>query len=128
MPKRKKAAASSGGPKKAEMIRDFIQANGGPGVVRNTQVVEGLAAQGVEVKPSQVSSIMKTLKGGTGGRKKSAKKKAGRPPRKKAATRAAAPAGGLTEDQLFETKKLVTELGGVEAVRHALDTLAKLQA
>jgi hypothetical protein len=127
MAKKKKAAASSGGPKKAEMIRDFIQANGGPGVVRNTQVVEGLAAQGVEVKPSQVSSIMKTLKGGTGGRKKSAKK-AGRPPRKKVAARAAAPSGGLTEDQLFETKKLVTELGGVDAVRHALETLAKLQA
>ncbi len=129
MPKRKKAA---GGPKKSDQIRDFIQAHGGPDAMRNTDVVNGLKAAGVHVNASHVSNIMKDLKGGvTAPKVKKSKKKSGkRPGRPRKAPAAAATTSrgaSLSEAHLLETKKLVKELGGFDAVRRALDTLSKLQ-
>lgn len=84
--------------------------------------MEALAAKGVEVSAGLASNVKYTSGPGgkrkKRGRKKAAGRKRGRP---------AASSSALSVDDLIESKKLAQELGGIDAARKALDTLATLQ-
>ena len=101
-----------------------------------TEVLASLKRQGIQVSRSLVSQVRKKLGLTQSGRatKKAAKKKAKRKAAKKkvaspktAAARATAKAQIITADDLYEAKKLVDELGGIERVREALDAIERLR-
>jgi hypothetical protein len=115
---------------KSKAVRDYLGKNPQAGP---KQIVEGLAAQGIEVSRA-LASVVKYK---PGPKKRAAKKrtkkraarKAGRPARARAGV-AAAPKGKanrLTADDLFEAKRLVDSLGGIDEARRALEALEQLR-
>lgn len=115
----KKAAAATNGAaetSKADSIRHVAQ--GLPKPIRPRDVVAALNEQGISVSPAQVSQVLKSM-----GLKR---RRRGRRPAAMAG-RAATPMGEmLTLENLLAAKKLVTQLGSIEAAKHAVDALAKL--
>ncbi len=99
---------------KTQAIRDYVAANPDQGP---KDIVAGLKAQGMTVKPGLVSAV----KYGKKGRKRSA----GRPSVRAAARRSSN--GSVTVEQLIEVKKLADSLGGADHVRSALDALDQLR-
>lgn len=121
--RKKKAAATKTAPKasgghgeKAEAIRAAAKSIGGK--VRPRDVISMLAEQGIEVSSAQVSTTLKKM----GMRKTKRGRKPGRP----AASARAAVSGSISIDDLIAAKKLVEQLGSVEAASQALSALAKL--
>lgn len=121
--RKKKAATTKAAPKasgergeKAEAIR--AAARSIKGKVRPRDVIAMLAEQGIEVSSAQVSTTLKAM----GMRKTGRGRKPGRP----AATARAAHSGTISIDDLIAAKKLVEQLGSVEAASQALSALAKL--
>lgn len=105
--------AASGGSK-SQAIRDYLAKNPG---ASPKQIVQDLKDQGVEVSMG-LANVVKYSSGRKGRRKKV---KRGRPAGSRAST-----SGGLTMEQLIETKRIVDKLGGTAEVRRALDVLDKL--
>lgn len=116
----KKRAAREAG--KSQAVRDYLDKNPDAGP---KQVVEGLAAQGINVSRALVGIVK--YRSGPKRRKATRKKKV----RRKVKTRAAAPtstrANHLTADDLFEAKKLADSLGGIDEARRALEALEQLR-
>ena len=114
------ARRAKGEVNKAESIRAYKLKN--PNAT-NKEVVEALAAQGIEITSQHVSNTMSRVPGGVKKRRRRRKKKmaAAAAPRKtrKSASPDYAP--------LLEAKAFVDKAGSVEAARRALDVLAKLQ-
>lgn len=115
-----KATSKNGAAKhgnKAEAIR---QAAGSLGkTVRPKDVIAMLAKQGITVSSAQVSTTLKRM-GMT-------KVRRGRKPGAVAtAARAASRSDSISIHDLIAAKKLVTQLGSVEAATQALSALAKL--
>jgi hypothetical protein len=98
---------------KTQAIKDYLATNPEQGP---KDVVAGLKAQGVTVKPGLVSSIKYGKKG---------KRSARRPSMRVAARHTKN--GAVTVEQLLEVKKLADSIGGAEQVRSALDALEQLR-
>jgi hypothetical protein len=104
-------AASSNGTNKAEQIRQVAKSLGGK--VRPRDIVAKLGDQGVTVSAAQVSGVLAAM-----GMKR---RRRGRRPAVVETV-----ASTLTLESLLAAKKLVQQLGGVEAAKTAVDALAKL--
>ena len=111
----------------SQAIRDYFkehpQATG-------AEVVEGLKAQGIEIRPGLVSNVKYNMKA----KKKARRKlKAAAVKEHVAAPHAAAARPGrpakakISGEDLLKAKKLVDQMGGVEHARQALDLLGQLQ-
>jgi arginine repressor len=123
MGRKKKAATAKAVPKaggergeKAEAIRAAARSIGGK--VRPRDVIAMLAEQGIKVSSAQVSTTLRKM----GMRKTKRGRKPGRP----AASARAAHSGSISIDDLIAAKKLVEQLGSIEAASQALSALAKL--
>jgi hypothetical protein len=103
---------SAGGVNKSEEIRTFLRENQG---AATGDVVTALAARGIEVSAGLVSNIKYTSSKKKPGRRK--KGGPGRPPAQESVSISA----------LLGAKKLVNEVGSVDAARKALDSLEKAQ-
>ncbi len=99
---------------KSAAIRETIEKLGGQDAAPKA-VVEALAGQGLKVGTGLVSNIKTAMK------KKG--KKRGRPPGRKPSTNGEA----ISLHGLIAAKKLVDQLGSVDAAKSAIDALAKLQ-
>jgi arginine repressor len=119
-PKASATPASSNGSaetSKAERIRQVAQGMKKP--VRPRDVIAVLAAEGIAVSSAQVSTTLRAM----GMRRR----RRGRTPAGAASGRAAMSTfATLSLDSLLAAKKLVTQLGSVEAAKSAVDALAKL--
>lgn len=106
---------------KSQAVRDYLGKNPDAGP---DQIVEDLKAQGTDVSRS-LASVVKY--------KSRTKRKAARKTkvRRKRRARGAAPrttrTNRLTADNLFEAKRLVDSLGGIDEARRALEALEQLQ-
>jgi arginine repressor len=101
---------------KAEAIRQAAGSLGGK--VRPRDVIAMLKEQGIEVSSAQVSTTLKAM----GMRKV----RRGRKPGAVSASRATKGSTSITIEDLIAAKKLVAQLGSIEAATHALSALAKL--
>ena len=103
-------ARRAGGPSKSKAIREYKAAHKAAGP---TAIAAALSSEGVKVSPQFVSTVLSNA------RRKGRKGKGGR--------RGGRPAGGGGSlRQLLAAKRLAAKLGGIDAARQALDTLAKL--
>jgi hypothetical protein len=113
----RKARRVMAGLSMSDSIRQYISkhSNAGP-----KDIQAGLKAEGIKVKLGLISAV-----------KYSKAKKAGKKRKMRASVVHAAARrtskNGVTVEQLIEVKRLADSLGGAEAVRQALDTLAQLQ-
>ena len=103
---------SSNGASKSEQIRQVAREMGR--IVRPRDVIQTLEQRGVTVTSGQVSTVLASM----------GKKRRGRRGRRPAVV--ATVASTLTLDSLLAAKKLVDQLGSVEAAKTAVDALAKL--
>jgi hypothetical protein len=106
----------SAGTTKAERIRQIAQGMGKR--VRPRDVIATLAAEGVEVSSAQVSTVLR----GMGMRRRRGRKPAGAAPSRPVISTSEL----LSLDSLLAAKKLVNQLGSVEAAKQAVDALVKL--
>jgi len=122
-------AKKTSGPNKSQAIRAYYEANP---EAKPKQVVEALAAQGVDVTAAFVSTIKSTSVNKSA---KPAKAKRGpkaattsvKAPKAAAAKPAAAKAsGGVSIDSLIKAKSLVRDLGGIDNALSALAALKRL--
>jgi len=97
---------------KTQAIRDYVAANPEQGP---KDIVAGLKAQGMTVKPGLVSAV----KYGKKNRKRA------RPSVRVAARHTKN--GSVTVEQLIEVKRLADSIGGTDHVRSALDALEQLR-
>ncbi len=105
-------AKKRGGTNLSEEIRSYVKANPNS---KPKAISEGLAAAGVKVTPTYISTILSNERRKSGKSKRRGRKP-GRPAGKK---------GDLFAN-LLQAKKLVDKLGGIDAAREAIDTLAKI--
>ena len=105
-------AKKRGGTNLSEEIRNYVKANSN---AKPKAISEGLASAGVKVTPTYVSTILSNERRKSGKSKRRGRKP-GRPAGKK---------GDLFAN-LLQAKKLVDKLGGIDAARQAIDTLAKI--
>jgi hypothetical protein len=103
---------------KTQAIRDYLATNPKAGP---KDVVAGLQAQGMAVKPGLVSAIKY---GKQRGKPKPGRR--GRAPAMSAAARHTSN-GDLTVDLLVEVRQFVSKVGDVSTVRKALDVLDMLR-
>ena len=112
---------SAGGVNKSQAIKDYLNANTN---AAPKAVVEALAAQGIEVSSQLVSNVKTSLgkKGRRGGRR-------GRRPGRVAAAGGGRASGGgsLSVQNLLDAKRVVEQVGSIDAVRKALDALESLK-
>lgn len=115
MAKRRAYRRRSGGPNKAQAIRDILNSSGMQTPTKD--VVKTLSDQGIVVSAAHVSNIKAQLRKGGG---KSGANGAGRRGRK--------PAGDqVSVAALMEAKRLADRLGGIEQARAIFDALSRLQ-
>ena len=101
---------------KSQAIREMIESMGGQDAAPKA-VVEALAGKGLKVATGLVSNIKFAMKKGKKGRKR------GRPPGRKPSANGVA----ISLGNLLAAKKLVEQLGSIEAAASAVAVLAKLQ-
>lgn len=112
------AAAASAGTSKAERIREVAQNMDKP--VRPRDVIATLASEGVSVSSAQVSGVLRSM--GMRRRRPGRRPAAAGSPR----TTMRSTSEKLSLDNLLAAKRLVNQLGGIEAAKQAVDALAKL--
>ena len=105
-------ARKRGGVNLSAEIRKYVEANP---KAKPKAISEGLAAAGVKVTPTYVSTILSNER-----RKSGKRKRRGRGPGRPAGRK------GDVFANLLQAKKLVDKLGGIDAARSAIDTLAKI--
>jgi hypothetical protein len=112
MAKRRAYRRRSGGPNKAQAIRDILNASGKQTPTKD--VVKALGEQGIVVSAAHVSNIKAQLRraGGTNG--------AGRRGRRPAAD-------SVSIAALMEAKRMADRLGGIEQARAVFEALSRLQ-
>jgi hypothetical protein len=113
---RKKGA----GLNKSQAIREHLAKNPD---ASPKQIVEALAANGLQVTEGLASNVKytsrhKVRRGAVAGRRRG--RPPGRPPGR-------SNGGGITAQDLLALKQVVDGMGGVEAVRRALDMLEQLR-
>lgn len=99
---------------KTQAIRDYLSAN--PDANPHA-IVAGLKATGITVKLTLANSVKY---------KKRSKARKGRAPAVHAAARKLS-AEAVTVEQLIEVKRLADSLGGIAAVRHAINALEQFR-
>lgn len=99
---------------KAQAIRDTFAKLGKK--AKPSQVIADLKTQGIKASYSQVSTIRKKVF-----------KRGRKPGSKTVASAASMSSESISMDHLIEAKKLAEKLGGIDAARHALSALSKLQ-
>lgn len=107
------AKKAKNGPNKSLEIRNYKTANPS---ASPKEIAEALTKTGLSVSPQFVSTVLSNAK------KKGAK--VGKRGRKPGRPAAASKTGDL--QQLIQAKKLVDELGGIDAARAAVNALAQL--
>jgi arginine repressor len=113
------AGTTAGGASKAERIRQAAQNMDKP--VRPRDVIAALAGDGVSVSSAQVSGVLRSMGMRRRGRGRRAAAAAGSP---RVTTRSTSEK--LSLDNLLAAKRLVNQLGGIEAAKQAVDALARL--
>ena len=98
------------GPNLSAEIRKYVEANP---TAKPKAISEALAAQGIKVSPTYVSTILSN-----------ARRKAGKLKRRGRRGRGAVQGDVLAN--LVLAKKLSDKMGGIDQARAALDTLAKI--
>lgn len=107
----------SAGTTKAERIRQVAQSMDQP--VRPRDVIAALAEEGIAASSAQVSAVLRRM-----GMKR---RRRGRKPARAGSTRTvASTTTTLSLENLLAAKKLVNQLGSVEAAKQAVDALVKL--
>lgn len=109
----KKKATS--GVNRSQAIRDYLEIE--PEATPK-KIVSALAEQGVEVSEGLASNVKYTSQA----KQRGGWKKVGRGRR----GRRGAAAGAISASDLFEAKRLVDEVGGIDEARKALDALEQL--
>lgn len=99
---------------KTQAIREYIAAHPDQGP---KDIVAGLKAAGMTVKPGLVSAV----KYGKKDRKRS------RRPSLRVAARRTSSNGSITVEQLLSVKNIADAIGGIDHLRSALDTLDRLR-
>jgi hypothetical protein len=107
------AKKAQGGTNKSLAIRNYKAANP---TASPKEIAEALGKQGTSVSAQFVSTVLSNAKKKTG--------KGSKPGRKPSHPAAAASGGNF--QHLIEAKKLVEQVGGVEAARAAINALAKI--
>jgi hypothetical protein len=113
---------SRGGVNKSQAIREYLANN--PNAPPK-DVAEALRAQGIRVS-SQLVSNVKTMRG-TRGRRAGRPAAAGRGAGRRGARRGRAGADSISVQNLLDAKRVIEQVGSVEAVRKALDALESLR-
>ena len=103
---------------KAERIRDVARNMDKP--VRPRDVVAALASEGVSVSSAQVSGVLRSM----GMRRRGRGRRPAAAGSSRATTRSTSEK--LSLDNLLAAKRLVNQLGGIEAAKQAVDALARL--
>lgn len=124
MPKRKQPGKSASRVSKAQAIREYKKSN--PNAMPKA-IAEEMKKHGLNCTPQYVSMIL------SNDRRKGGKptRKPGRPAgsTNAASTRAKATGGAkLSVEDLLLAKKFISELGGVEKAKSAVDALEKLSS
>ena len=105
---------------RSQAIRDYLQQHPGASV---HEIMEGLKKSGIEVGKGLVSNVKYTRRatsqGGPG--------RQGRQGSSSRAGRTGSSGGELTANDLIEAKKVVDQIGSIEAARRALAALEQLQ-
>ncbi len=101
---------------RSQAIRDYLAVHPEQGP---TEVVAGLSAQGITVKPGLVSAIKYKKVPGTPG-----KSRRGRKPGRKAGANGS---GGMNIGSLLAAKEFVDAVGGIAEAKKALETLEQLR-
>lgn len=111
MAKRRAYQRRSGGPNKAQAIRDMLNSSGMQTPTKD--VVSALAGQGIEVSAAHVSNIKAQLRkgGGANGQGRRGRRPSG---------------DTVSITSLMEAKRLADRLGGVEAARAIFEALSRL--
>ena len=105
-------AKKRGGTNLSAEIRKYVENNPD---AKPKAISEGLAVAGIKATPTYVSTILSNERRKSGKQKRRGRK-LGRPAGKKKDMFA----------NLLQAKKLVDKLGGIDAARSAIDTLAKI--
>ena len=110
------AKKAKSGPNKSLEIRNYKAANP---TATPKEIAEALTKTGLSMSPQFVSTVLSNAKkkGGKVGKR-------GRKPGRPASAASAAPSSNI--EQLIKAKKLVDQLGGVEAARAAVNALAQI--
>lgn len=117
----------SGGPNKAQAIRDTIERLGLDHPTKS--IVETLAGNGIEVSPAHVSNLKAKLRGANNGHSRIDARPAPTPTLATNGVRAARGAKAFTDADLpalFAAKGLVDLAGGLSKARAALDLLERV--
>lgn len=112
------AGAATAGTSKAERIRHVAQNMDKP--VRPRDVIATLASEGVSVSSAQVSGVLRSM----GMRRRGRGRRVAAAGSPRATMRSTS--DKLSLDNLLAAKRLVNQLGGIEAAKQAVDALAKL--
>ena len=99
---------------RSQAVREYLAENP---QASPREVVEGLKAKGIKVKVTLVNSIKYKRPSKSGRRRTSTRRVAGRKNR----------LAGATVERLIEVKRFADSIGGMDQVRHALDTLEQLR-
>lgn len=110
------ATNGSAGTSKADSIRHVAESM--PKPVRPRDVVAALNEQRIHVSPAQVSQVLKGM-----GLKR---RRRGRKPAAMAGRAATSISESLSLENLLAAKKLVDQLGSVQAAKQAVDALVRL--
>jgi arginine repressor len=112
------ARTTATGTSKAERIRQAAQGMDQP--VRPRDVIATLASEGVSVSPAQVSGVLRSM----GMRRRGRGRRPAMAGSPRATTRSTSEK--LSLENLLAAKRLVNQLGSVEAAKQAVDALARL--
>lgn len=114
----KKSGASA--DSKSKYIKEYFL-NVNPDA-KPKEVQQALEKKGIEVKTTLISNVKNQLKKGGATNSKPTRKK------KSTTRRTAGVSGDISIEHLFEAKKLVKEVGGIESAMEALQALEKLRS
>ena len=112
------SGTTAAGTSKADQIRQVAQGMDKP--VRPRDVIASLAGEGVSVSSAQVSGVLRSM----GMRRRGRGRRPATAESQRATTRSTSEK--LSLDNLLAAKRLVNQLGGIEAAKQAVDALARL--
>lgn len=123
-------AKKKGGVNRTAKVHEYLLAHPGQST---SEVLAGLAEQGIKVSSSLISQGRAKLGQSLGrGKKKAAKKNGSKKKAPGAGVATARMTSGsksakITADELYLSKQLADELGGIDRLRQALDALERLR-
>lgn len=112
---------------KSERIREYLDQENP--AATPSEIVEAMRGKGVKVNKSLAANVKysSAKRGSRGGRKKIAARRGTRAASAVRRTGRRGTAAALSAGDLFEAKKLVDQLGGIDEARRAIDALEQLR-